>query len=110
MVPIWGTAPSGFGREVWWSQIGDRTRGAERRARAEWFNAWQSHRSVIEEVHTRGDRVLLLTRDHFVASDGLETDWSLSSLRDVKDGKIVRMQIFGEDRKAAWKAFEAPAA
>ena len=73
----------------------------------EWLDAWESHRNEIEELHTRGDRVLVLTRDHFVGRDGLETDWSLSAIYEVKDGKVARLQVFSEDRDAAWAAFQS---
>jgi ketosteroid isomerase-like protein len=74
---------------------------------AEWLGAWQIHRSEIEELHTRGDRVLVLSRDHFVGRDGLETDWSLSAIYEIRDGKVARLQVFSEDRDAAWAAFNS---
>jgi ketosteroid isomerase-like protein len=74
---------------------------------AEWLDAWERHSSEIEELHIRGDRVLVLSRDHFVGRDGLETDWSLSAIYDVRDGKVARLQTFSEDHDAAWAAFRA---
>jgi ketosteroid isomerase-like protein len=84
---------------------GTRGRRAFSGSWGEWLDSWRSHRSEIEELHTRGDRVLVLSRDHFVARDGLETEWSLGAVYEVREGKVVRLQVFSEDHDAAWAAF-----
>jgi ketosteroid isomerase-like protein len=72
----------------------------------EWLNAWQSHRSEIGELHVRGDRVLVFSRDRLVGREAMQVDTRGSIIFTVEDGKIIRMQTFGEDHDAAWQAFE----
>ena len=80
-------------------------REAFRESWADWLNTWRSQRSEIEEIHERGDRVLVFSRDRFEAREGLGIDWRGSSVFTIRNGKIVRMEAFGEDHDAARAAF-----
>jgi ketosteroid isomerase-like protein len=77
------------------------------RSWAHWLGMWKSHQGEIDELHVEGNRVLIVSRDHFVARDDLAFDVRACSLYTVEEGRIVRIEVFGEDRDAAWAAFNA---
>ncbi len=63
--------------------------------------AWEEHRSVIETLETlEGDRVLALTVEHFRGRDGIEIEQPCGSLFTLRNGKIIRMQVFWERESA----------
>lgn len=57
--------------------------------------AWETHRSEIEELReVDDDRVLVLGVDHFRGRDGIEIDQPSAAIFTFRDGKVIRMQAF----------------
>ena len=66
--------------------------------------AWQEHRSEPEEIRViDGERVLLLSVEHFKGRDGIEISQPGGSIFTLRDDKVVRLQSFWE-RENALKA------
>ena len=72
----------------------------------DWLRAWTEHRSEIQEVQERGDRVLVLSLDSYVGRDGLEVENHGGAIFTLRDGLIVRFESF-TDQDEARRAFEA---
>jgi ketosteroid isomerase-like protein len=63
--------------------------------------AWEEHRSEPEEIRIiDGERVLVLSIEHFRGRDGLEISQPCGSIFTLRDGKIVRLQSFWERETA----------
>jgi ketosteroid isomerase-like protein len=78
-------------------------RGLE--ASTEMFNQfdenWEEHRSTAEEIRMiDGDRVLMLSIEHFRGRDGIEIDQPCGSIFTLRDGKVIRLQSFWERASA----------
>ena len=66
--------------------------------------AWEEHRSEPEEIRViDGERVLMLSIEHFRGRDGIEISQPCGSIYTLRAGKIVRLQSFWE-RDNALKA------
>ena len=62
---------------------------------------WEEHRSEVEELRVVDDeRVLLFTIEHFRGRDGLEITQPSGSIYTLRDGQIIRLQVFWERETA----------
>jgi ketosteroid isomerase-like protein len=66
--------------------------------------AWQEFRMELEEIIDAGDSVVLFTHNTGLSRSGIRLGVRVSHIMTFRDGKIVRMQYFGEDRAACLKA------
>jgi ketosteroid isomerase-like protein len=66
----------------------------------QWFEMWEHHRSEPEEVVERGDRVLVLSREHFRARAGVDLEHKGGSIFTFKGEKIARFQAFFDQETA----------
>ena len=84
------------------------TRGRDelRQVWDEWLTVWESHRSRIEDVVEREDRVLVISRNHFRSPDGDELEQIGHDLYTFRDGLIVRFEPFLADADSARAALE----
>jgi ketosteroid isomerase-like protein len=71
----------------------------------QWLETWESQRAFIEEMHERGDRVLVLSLNRFRGRDGIELDVPGAAIFEFKGPKISRLEGFF-DRESAWREFE----
>jgi ketosteroid isomerase-like protein len=71
----------------------------------QWFEAWESHRSFIEQMHERGDRVLVLSRNRFRGRDGIELEVLGAAIFYFKGPKISRLEGFF-DAESAWQELQ----
>ena len=72
----------------------------------DWFAFWAEHRAEIVEITERGDRVLVLNRNHLVGREGLPLDVDLCSILTFRGDRIVRFEnVLGLDEARA--AFDA---
>ena len=63
----------------------------------DWLEPWASYRTVIEELVDRGDRVLLLLRDHGRRADmEVEVEIIGASIATIRDGKLARWEDYAE--------------
>ena len=76
------------------------------RSWADWLGSWAGFRTEIEEIHERGDQVLVLSRDHFLGRDGVEIENRGGSVFTFRDGLIVRFEAFA-DQDSARQTFGA---
>ena len=76
-------------------------RDAAIRLFAQFDEAWEEHRSEIQELRVVDDeRVLALTVEHFRGRDGIELSQPAGNLFTLRDGKVVRLQSFWERTNA----------
>jgi ketosteroid isomerase-like protein len=71
----------------------------------DWFAIWKEHRSQPEEILQNADRVLVLSRDRFVARDGVVLEHQGAAIITFRDGRIARIDSF-MDQDSARRAFE----
>jgi ketosteroid isomerase-like protein len=76
-----------------------------RRAWDDWFSLWELHRSQPELIVERDDRVLVLSREHLVARDGVELDHRGGAILTFRGDRIARIDAF-VDQETARRAFE----
>ena len=72
----------------------------------EWLSIWREHRSTIEEVRERGDRVLVLSHERLFPREGMEIENEGAAIFTIRGGKVVRLEGFTE-QPAAIEAFGA---
>lgn len=61
----------------------------------DWLEPWASYRTEIEELIDRGDRILLLLRDHGRRADmELEVEVIGASIATIRDGKLARWEDY----------------
>jgi hypothetical protein len=84
----------------------DPSERAEGDALRELLSLFDEEVEFIQLRDTRGDTVLVFSRDRLVGRGGVEVEQRGSSIYTVEDGMVVRMQAFGEDHDAARRAFE----
>jgi ketosteroid isomerase-like protein len=82
------------GRDVWASWV-------------EWLSTWENHRTEIIELEERGDRILVLTTDHLTGRDGIELVFHGATIYTVRDGRVVRFEVFPDHPENARAAFDA---
>ena len=70
-----------------------------------WFEMWEHHRSQPQEVVERGDRVLVLSTEHFRARAGVELEHKGGSIFTFEGEKIVRFEAFF-DHETARREFD----
>jgi ketosteroid isomerase-like protein len=71
------------------------------RAAAEWLEAWDEHTFVAARFWAVGDHVFMATRESGRgASSGVPLEMQSVFVSTVRDGTIVRLQIFGTEREA----------
>jgi ketosteroid isomerase-like protein len=69
------------------------------------FDAWETYRLQIEEIHDRGDRVVAIVREIARGrASGLEVDSRWGYVITVEDGEIARIEAYRD----AGGALEAP--
>jgi ketosteroid isomerase-like protein len=73
---------------------------------ADWLGTWSVHRSAIAEIREQGDRLLVMSHEHFVARDDLAVETEGSSIVTVARDRITRLETFAGDRAAAIDAFD----
>jgi ketosteroid isomerase-like protein len=71
----------------------------------EWLSVWREHRSTIEEVRTKGDRVLVLSHERLRPREGMEFENRGAGIFTIRDGRIVRLEAY-MDQQPAIDAFE----
>jgi ketosteroid isomerase-like protein len=74
----------------------------------DWFAVWKEHRSHPEEILQDGDCVLVLSRDRFVARDGVVLEHRGAAIITFREGRIARIDSF-MDQANARRAFDAEA-
>ena len=63
--------------------------------------AWEEHRSEVEEIRVLDDeRLLVLSIEHFRDRDGIEIAQPCGTLFTLREGKIARMRSFWERENA----------
>ena len=80
--------------------------GELRRVWDDWLSLWESHRSRIEEILEREDRVLVVSWNRFRSHEGIELDQLGHELFTLRDGLIVRFQAFLADADSARETLE----
>jgi ketosteroid isomerase-like protein len=75
----------------------------------DWLTLWESHHSEIVALHDRGERMLVLSKDRLKGRDGIELDMDGAGIYTVREGQIVRFEMFPNDLEKARAAFEAGA-
>jgi ketosteroid isomerase-like protein len=70
----------------------------------DWLEPWATYRTAIEDLIDRGERVVLLLRDHGRHED-MDTEVEIigASIATVRDGKLSRWEDY-TDRAEALKA------
>ena len=71
----------------------------------EWLSVWREHRSTIEDVRTKGDRVLVLSHERLRPREGMEFENRGGGIFTLREGRIVRLEAF-MDQQSAIDAFE----
>jgi ketosteroid isomerase-like protein len=70
-------------------------------AAAEWLEAWDEHTFEAASFWAVGDRVFVATRESARgAGSGVRLETESVFVSTVRDGRIVRLQIFGSERDA----------
>lgn len=65
------------------------------------LDAWEEHRSEIEEIRDLGDNeVLALTIEHLRGRDGIEFAQGCGAIYTFCEGRIIRLRPFWERAKA----------
>jgi ketosteroid isomerase-like protein len=80
-------------------------REALRQSWDDWFEMWDSHRSHPVQLREHGNKVLVLSRDHFRGRDGVELEQKGASIFTFDGSKIVRIEAFF-DHETATREFE----
>jgi ketosteroid isomerase-like protein len=63
--------------------------------------AWEEHRSDLEEIRVIDDeRVLMLSIEHFRGREGIELAQPCGTVFTLRDGRVTRMQPFWERENA----------
>jgi ketosteroid isomerase-like protein len=63
--------------------------------------AWEKHRSELQEVRAVGaDKVLVFSVEHFVGRDGIEISAPAAAVFTLREGKITRWEAFWERERA----------
>ena len=63
--------------------------------------AWEEHRSEVEEVRDLSDdEVLLFTIEHFRGRDGMELSQPCTTIITLRDGKIIKLRPFWDRAQA----------
>jgi ketosteroid isomerase-like protein len=78
-------------------------RGREevRKLGSEFDAAWEEHRSEPREIRALdGDRVLLVSVEHFKGRDGIEVDAPFAAIFTLRDGRLIRWQAFWDKQNA----------
>jgi ketosteroid isomerase-like protein len=65
----------------------------------EWLSLWREHRSTIEEIRERGDRVLVVSNERFLPREGMEIENRGASIFTVRGGRIVRFEAYQEGQR-----------
>jgi ketosteroid isomerase-like protein len=78
-----------------------RGRDAAIRTFRQFDEAWEEHRSEVEEIRAVDDeRVLVLSVEHFRGRDGIEITQPCANLFTLREGMVVRLQSFWERANA----------
>jgi ketosteroid isomerase-like protein len=78
-----------------------RGRDAAIRTYRQFDEAWEEHRSDVEEMRVVDDeRVLVLSLEHFRGRDGIEVTQPCGNLFTLREGKVIRLQSFWERANA----------
>ena len=74
----------------------------------DWLEPWASYRTRIDELIDRGDRIVLLLRDHGRRED-MEAEVEIigASIATIRDGKLARWEDYA-DRAEALEAAGLP--
>ena len=63
--------------------------------------AWEEHRTEVEEIRELGENeVLTFTIEHFRGRDGIEISQPAGSIYTLRDRKIVKLRPFWDRRQA----------
>ena len=71
----------------------------------EWLSIWREHRTTLESIRERGDRVLALSHEHFHPREGMEIENHGAAIFTVRDGRVVRLEGYA-DQQLGIDAFE----
>ena len=74
-----------------------------------WFDMWEEHRSLPQEIIEDGPRVLVLSRDHFRGREGVELEQKGGAVFTFDGPQIARFETFF-DHETARRQFERPGA